>query len=46
MKTLKMFASVRASLYNYFSLERHLVDRSTYKERLATAFAAWQLIAN
>jgi putative transposase len=33
MKTLQKFASVHANVHNHFSLERHLVDRQTYKER-------------
>lgn len=27
MKTLRMFASVHASIRNHFSLKRHLIDR-------------------
>jgi putative transposase len=33
MKTLQKFASVHANIHNHFSLERHLTDRQTYKER-------------
>jgi putative transposase len=33
MKTLQKFASVHSSFHNHFTLERHLVDRQTYKER-------------
>ena len=32
MKTLQKFASVHADVHNHFNLERHLVDRQTYKE--------------
>ena len=42
MKSLQKFASVHASLCNHFSQERHLVDRSTYKERRSAAWAEWQ----
>lgn len=28
-----------------FSLERHLVDRQTYKKRRSVALAQWQLVA-
>lgn len=42
MKSLQKFASVHASLHNYFSLERHLVDRKTYKERRSVAWTEWQ----
>lgn len=45
MKTLQKFASVHASLHNHFSLERHLVDRQTYKERRSAALAEWQVLA-
>lgn len=33
MKTLQKFVSVQASFYNHFNLERHLVDRQTYRTR-------------
>jgi putative transposase len=46
MKTLQKFASVHASLHNHFSLERHLVDRETYKQRRSAALAEWQSIAS
>lgn len=42
MKTLQKFASVHANVHNHFSLERHLVDRTTYKERRSVALAEWQ----
>ena len=42
MKTLQKFASVHASLHNHFNLERHLVDRQTYKTRRSAALAEWQ----
>ena len=42
MKSLQMFASVHANLHNHFNLERHLVDRETYKTRRAAALAEWQ----
>lgn len=42
MKSLKKFASVHASLHNHFQLERHLVDRKTYKQRRSAAWAEWQ----
>ncbi|WP_331711491.1 MULTISPECIES: DDE-type integrase/transposase/recombinase [Sphingomonas] len=37
MKTLQKFASVHANVHNHFSLERHLVDRVTYRERRSAA---------
>ncbi len=42
MKSLQKFASVHASVHYHFSLERHLVDRQTYKERRSAALAEWQ----
>ncbi len=46
MKTLQKFASVHANVHNHFNLERHLVDRQTYKERRTAALAEWRLIAS
>jgi len=46
MKTLQKFASVHANVHNHFSLERHLTDRQTYKERRSAALAEWQVIAS
>jgi putative transposase len=46
MKSLQKFASVHANVHNHFALERHLVDRQTYKERRAAALAEWQMIAS
>jgi len=45
MKSLQKFASVHDSLHNHFNLERHLVDRQTYKQRRSAALAEWQTIA-
>ena len=44
MKTLQKFASVHANVHNHFNLERHLVDRQTYKERRSAALTEWQAI--
>jgi len=46
MKNLQKFASVHASLSNHFSLERHLVDRQTYRERRSAALAEWQVLSS
>src|ERR1700712_5631088 len=46
MKTLQKFASVHANVHNHFNLERHLVDRNTYKERRSAALAQWQSLAS
>ena len=45
MKTLQKFASVHAYVHNHFQLERHLVDRITYKVRRSAALAEWQTLA-
>jgi putative transposase len=46
MKTLQKFASVHADIHNHFSLDRHLVNRHTYKERRSAALAEWQILAS
>ena len=45
MKSLQEFASVHASLHNHFAQERHLVDRTTFKDRRSAALAKWQMLA-
>ena len=42
MKSLQKFASVHANVHNHFNLERHLVDRETYRPRHSAALAEWQ----
>jgi putative transposase len=46
MKRLQKFASVHANVHNHFSLERHLIDRQTYRERRSAALAEWQTLAS
>jgi putative transposase len=46
IKSLQKFASVHANVHNHFNLERHLVDRETYKQRRSAALAEWQIIAS
>ena len=46
MKTLQKFASVHANVSNHFNLERHLIDRQTYKLRRSAALAEWQVLAS
>ena len=46
MKTLQKFASVHANVHNQLSLERHLIDRQTYRERRSAALAEWQVLAS
>ena len=42
MRSLQKFASVHANIHNHFYLERHLVDRQTYKAHRSAALAEWQ----
>jgi putative transposase len=42
MGCLQKFASVHANVHNHFNSERHLVDRSTFKQRRSAALAEWQ----
>jgi putative transposase len=46
MRSLQKFASVHANFHNHFALERHLVDRQTYKERRSAAVAEWRSLAS
>jgi putative transposase len=46
MKTLQKFASVHGNVHNHFSLERHLVDRETYRQRRSAALAEWQRLVS
>jgi putative transposase len=42
MACLQKFASVHANVHNHFNSERHLVDRSTFKQRRSAALAEWK----
>jgi putative transposase len=46
MTTLQKFASVHANVHNRFNLERHIVDRETFKERRSAALAEWKSLAS
>jgi len=46
MRKLQKFASVHANVHNHSSLERHLVDRQTYKQRRSAALAELQILAS
>jgi putative transposase len=46
IRSLQKFASVHANVHNHFNLERHLVDRQTYKARRTAALAEWQILAS
>ena len=43
---LRSYGAAMNELGNHFSLERHLIDRETYKERRAAAFAEWQIFVS
>ena len=42
IKSLQKFASVHANVHNHFNVQRHLVDRQTYKTCRSAALAEWQ----
>lgn len=42
VKSLQKFASVHGNVHSHFYLERHLVDRQTYKRARTAAWAEWQ----
>ena len=44
MKSLQKFAPFHALLHNRFA-QRHLVDRTTYKERRSVTLAEWKVLA-
>ena len=44
MKSLQKFASVHANGHNHCNLDRHLIDRQTYKTRRSVALAEWQML--
>lgn len=46
MHTLQELASVHANVHNHFSLERHLTDRQTSRERRFAALAKGQVLAS
>ena len=45
MQTLQKFASVHANVHNHSNLQRHLIDRQTYKTARSAARAEWQNLA-
>ena len=42
MRSLQKFASVHASVYNHFNLERSLTSRAHFKKNRAAALAEWR----
>ncbi|MCR9178382.1 MAG: IS6 family transposase, partial [Alphaproteobacteria bacterium] len=45
VKTLQKFASVHASVHNFFNLERHLNNREIFKQNRTTALDEWRQLA-
>lgn len=45
VKTLQKFASIHASIHNYFNLDRHLNHRETFKQDRSAALAEWRQLA-
>jgi len=45
IKTLQKFASAHASIYNHFSLDRHLNRRGIFKQNRAAVLAEWYQLA-
>ena len=44
-KTLQKFASVHASIHNYFNHDRHLNRRDIFKQNRAAGLAEWRDLA-
>ena len=44
MKTLQKFTSVRASVRNHFSQERHLISRDLNRLRRSAPLAEWRIV--
>ena len=43
-KSLQIFASIHASVYNHFNQERHLRNRQNFKLNRSAALAEWRQI--
>ena len=44
IKTLQKLASIHASIFNLFNLQRHLIDRATFKKNRSAALAQWRAV--
>ena len=42
IKTLQKLASIHASIFNLFNLQRHLIDRATFRQNRSSALAEWR----
>jgi putative transposase len=45
IKTLRKFASIKASIHNHFNHERHLISRGDFKVKGEAAFFEWQRLS-
>ena len=45
IKTLQEFAAVHASIHNHFNLDRHLNQRTIFKDNRSAALAEWRQLA-
>ena len=45
MRSLQKFAAVHSSVHNHFNLERHINDRTWFKENREIALAQWRQLA-
>jgi putative transposase len=46
VKSLQMFVSIHASIYNHFNLERHLYNREQFKSNRTVALNEWRQFAS
>ena len=42
IKTLQKLASIHASIFNLFNLQRHLINRATFRQNRSAALAEWR----
>ena len=45
IKTLQKFASSHASIFNHFNVDRHLMDRATFRQNRSAALTEWRQLA-
>jgi len=41
-RSLQKFASINASIFNHFNMERHLISRDTFKVQREATLLEWQ----
>ena len=42
IKTLQKMTSVHAPIFNLFNLQRHVIDRATFRQNRSAALAEWR----